>query len=51
MSPWSGELPLWRTDESLFEYVCHEGNYGIVNMLGGARAQERQVAEDAGASR
>ena len=50
-SPWSGELPLRRTDESLFEDACHEGNYGIVNMLSGARAQERQVADNAGASR
>ena len=50
-SPWSGELPLRRTDETLFEYACHEGNYGIVNMLSGARAQERQVAGDEGASR
>ena len=40
-SPWSGELPLRRTDESLFEYACHEGNYSIVNMLSGARAEER----------
>ena len=48
---WSGELPLRRTDETLFEYACHEGNYGIVNMLSGARAQERQVAGDEGASR
>ena len=39
--PWSGELPLRRTDESLFEYACHEGNYSIVNMLSGARAEER----------
>ena len=39
--PWSGELPLRRTDESLFEYACHEGNYGLVNILRGARAQER----------
>ena len=36
-SPWSGELPLRRTDETLFEYACHEGNYGIVNMLSGTR--------------
>ena len=49
--PWSGELPLRRTDESLFEYACHEGNYGLVNILRGARAQERQVAEDAPAPR
>ncbi|MXY24561.1 MAG: hypothetical protein F4Y45_08565 [Acidobacteria bacterium] len=38
--PWSGELPLRRTGDSLFEYACHEGNYSIVNMLSGARAQE-----------
>ena len=49
--PWSGELPLRRTDESLFEYACHEGNYGLVNILSGARAQERQVAEDSPAPR
>ena len=46
--PWSGELPLRPTDKSVFECACHEGNYGIVNMLRGARAQERQVAGDAG---
>ena len=49
--PWSGELPLRRTDESLFEYACHEGNYGLANILSGARAQEPQVAEDAPAPR
>ena len=48
---WSGELPLGRTDESLLEYACHEGNYGLANILSGARAQERQVAGDEGASR
>ena len=42
--PWSGELPLRRIDESLFEYACHEGNYSIVNMLSGARAEEREGA-------
>ena len=47
-SPWSGELPLRRTDESLFEYACHEGNYGIVNMLSGARAEEREATGGAG---
>ena len=43
-SPWSGELPLRRTDEPLFEYACHEGNYSIVNMLSGARAADRRAA-------
>ena len=41
---WSGELPLRRTDELLFEYACHEGNYSIVNVLSGARAEEREAA-------
>ena len=41
--PWSGELPLRRTDEPLFEYACHEGNYGLANMLSGARAEEREA--------
>ena len=50
-SPWSGELPLRRTDELLFEYACHEGNYSIVNMLSGARAEEREAAASEGASR
>ncbi len=44
MRPWSGELPLRRTAGSLFEYACHEGNYSIVNMLSGARAEERAAA-------
>ncbi|MYD85417.1 MAG: hypothetical protein F4018_16910 [Acidobacteria bacterium] len=50
-SPWSGELPLRRTDESLFEYACHEGNYSIVNVLSGARAEEREAAGDEEAAR
>ena len=49
--PWSGELPLRGTDESLFEYACHEGNYSIVNMLSGARAEERAAAGEAAAGR
>ena len=30
-----------KTDGRIFEYACHEGNYGMVNMLAGARAQEQ----------
>jgi hypothetical protein len=29
----------------LFEYACHEGNYGMLNLLTGARAQEREASE------
>ena len=33
-------IPFRRTDSALFEYACHEGNYGLINILKGARAQE-----------
>ena len=41
--PWTVVLPLSRIDGPMFEYACHEGNNGLVNMLEGARAQEKQV--------
>ena len=25
----------------MFEYACHEGNYGLYNLLAGARAKEK----------
>jgi hypothetical protein len=37
---WSGEIPLRATDERLYEYACHEANYGLEGVLRGARAQE-----------
>jgi hypothetical protein len=30
-----------KTDESLFEYACHEGNYGLKGILSSARAVEK----------
>ena len=41
---WTGEYPWNATDENLYEYACHEGNYSLGGMLRGARAKE---AEDA----
>jgi len=32
----------------IFEYACHECNYGIANVLSGYRAQERKAAEPTG---
>jgi hypothetical protein len=40
--PWTLENSLWRTDERMYEVACHEGNYGLANILSGARAQERR---------
>ena len=42
--PWTARIPMRRTDGRIFEYACHEGNYGMVNMLAGARAQEAAAA-------
>jgi hypothetical protein len=38
--PWRGELSMRKTSEAVFEYACHEGNYSMTNILGGARAAE-----------
>ncbi len=35
--PWSGELYMRRVEGPIFEYACHEGNYGLTNILAGAR--------------
>ena len=41
--PWSGEYEMTRIAGPLYEYACHEGNYGIVNILRGARQAEAQA--------
>jgi catechol 2,3-dioxygenase-like lactoylglutathione lyase family enzyme len=45
-SPWTGMFYFERDDSQyeLVEYACHEGNYGMRNILSGARAEE-QAAE------
>ena len=39
--PWSGEVPVKKISGPLWEYACHEGNYGLENTLRGARVNER----------
>jgi hypothetical protein len=38
--PWSGEVPITRIEGPIYEYACHEGNYGLANILRAARVQE-----------
>ena len=38
--PFTVAVPMRRNDEPVFEYACHEGNYGLLNILSGARAEE-----------
>ena len=45
-APWTGMFTFGRDDDQyeLVEYACHEGNYGMTNILSGARAEEREQA-------
>ncbi|MCY4635937.1 MAG: hypothetical protein OXG04_15765 [Acidobacteria bacterium] len=43
--PWSGALPHARQDLPMYEFACHEGNYGMFNMLTGSRAEEAAASE------
>ena len=38
--PWRVEMTMTRSDGALYEYACHEGNYGLFNILAGARTAE-----------
>jgi len=39
--PWTASVPMTMSDEPIYEYACHEGNYGMEDILAGARAQEK----------
>ena len=42
--PWTASTPMSRIDGPLYEYACHEGNYGLANILRGARNAEQADA-------
>ena len=43
--PWTGEYPWNPSQEEIFEYACHEGNYALDTVLRGARLADRQARE------
>jgi hypothetical protein len=46
--PWTFTMPLTlNPSEPLMPYECHEGNYGLKNILSAARAEERKAVEGA----
>jgi hypothetical protein len=45
--PWTATLPMRPSDGLIYEYACHEGNYAIVHVLQGHRAEEKRAAEAA----
>ena len=41
--PWTYALPLAEDDsQPIFEYACHEGNYGLRNIMSAGRADDRK---------
>jgi hypothetical protein len=45
---WSVALPMTKTADKIYEYACHEGNVGLLAILAGARAQERDLRSSRG---
>jgi hypothetical protein len=45
---WTAEMVMRSTKGPLFEHACHEGNYGLLNTLVGARLEEKKAAEAKG---
>jgi hypothetical protein len=42
--PWKAELVLRAAKGPVFEYACHEGNYGLPGVLAGARVEEKAAS-------
>jgi hypothetical protein len=45
--PWTAAVPMSKSEEPIYEYACHEGNYAIAGILAGARADDKAVEEAA----
>ena len=45
---WKGEIPLNRIEQPVYEFACHEGNYGMYNILLGGRENDRKGREQRG---
>ena len=48
---WSAEIPMRRMRGPLYEYACTEGNYGLANILRGARVEDVKAEAAAKANR
>lgn len=40
--PWTAMFPMVRSEEPIYEYACHEGNYSMAGIMAGWRTQEVQ---------
>ena len=46
-TPWTVVVPMAKSEGRMFEYACHERNYGLEGILAGARADEQDAADAA----
>jgi hypothetical protein len=44
---WTAIVPTRKSDDPIYEYACHEGNYAMASILAGARAAEKAAQEAA----
>ena len=49
--PWTAQHPMKKNPDLIYEFACHEGNYGLYNILAGSRAQEKAIAASAAESK
>jgi hypothetical protein len=40
--PFTAAVPMQKSDQPVFEYACHEGNYGLMSIMRGARMLEAE---------
>ena len=45
--PWTVAYPIVKTDGPIYEFGCHEGNYGLRDILSGARYEEKAAEQAA----
>jgi hypothetical protein len=45
-APWTARVPLDPLEDRIYEYACHEANYGMEGIMKGSRADERHAAEE-----
>src|ERR1700686_1883618 len=46
-NPWTAVIPMSKSEDPIYEYACHEGNYGMTGILAGARVEEKAAEEAA----
>jgi len=39
--PWKVAIPWRKSRGRIYEYACHEGNYGMIGILNGGREEDK----------